>query len=688
MTMTSDQAAALAAIGWPIFPLRPNSKLPAISAWQHVATSNVDAVAAWWKKEPNAGIGIATGHNGVFVLDVDSANGKRGAASLAALEAIHGALPVTLKAETASGGKHLYFSSALPIRNSASRIAADLDIRGAGGYVVAPPTMINGHAYRWIDTSLVAVAPAWLVQLATAAAPTMNAATGVATVEPTPELLADLRSALAEIPADNRDEWIAIGAALRALGESGRELWVEWSCKSPKHNSHTDPHAWETIGHDSTGPAAVFAKAQRVGWQNPEALRRAAELFGQQATAEGALRPVRVDDVLTAHVAPPRFVVDRLLPVGHVTLLGAHGGSGKSVLALAIAAHVACGRSWAGLAVEHRPALYVSLEDPSDVVRIRLRRIIEAYGLDLGAVAENLRVLDGTGGDAALMTESAAFGVRSLIETAKFAELRLLVGDAGLIVADNASDAYDGAENDRRQVRSFIRSLTALGRASDAAVLLLAHVDKSAAKFGALGNSYSGSTAWHNSARSRLALATSRGGGVELIQEKSNLGPIVAPVRLCWAPAGVLVPDLSPRADDGAASDADALLVALGAATRDGVDVPTARTGPATAQHVLEQLPDLPSRLRGAQGREAFWIAITELQRSGKIGTENYQNYQRKLKQRFSIISAPVAPVAPVPEIGAISEPERATAPVAPVPGARGVGIYGAHELEHGEAIR
>src|SRR5690625_5910278 len=84
--------------------------------------------------------------------------------------------------------------------------------------------------------------------------------------------------------------------------------------------------------------------------------------------------------------------------------------------------------------------------------------------------------------------------------------MHMAVTDYELIVIDIASDAYDENENSRRDVRFFIRALATLARANDAAVVLLAHIDKVAARNGGGGNDYSGSTAWHNSARSRIAL--------------------------------------------------------------------------------------------------------------------------------------------------------------------------------------
>ena len=664
------EANALAAKGWKLHPLRPGGKLPHWSGWPTRAAAD----ASPWTAHPAANIGAVTG-GGFFVLDVDCKDGAAGFASLEALQAMFGKLPDTLTARTASGGLHLYFASAEPVRNSAGKVGEGLDVRGAGGYVVVPPSVIDGRTYTWESLAPTAPAPEWLVQMALAAAPVRDRAEGEpSSIEATPELLADLRSGLAAIPADGRDEWIAAGAALRPLGDAGRELWVEWSATSPKHNPVTDPQVWGTIGHDSTGPAAIFAKAARFGWDNPAAPRRAAELFGRQPLPLGALagptlRPVPIDDVMGATVWPPEFIVNPLIPAGHLTLFGSHGGSGKSILALSIGAHVAAGKSWAGLTVQHRPVLFVSLEDAGEIVRYRLRKIIETHELDAAAVAARLTIVDGSTGLSALMTERAAFGVRELVPTATLAELRALVCDAGLIVIDNASDAYDGPENDRRQVRTFVHTLAELGRANNAGVMLLAHIDKAAARFGSQGNSYSGSSAWHNSARSRLALVDQRS-GKQLVQEKLNLGAKAAPIRLAWSPSGVLFPDQS-QSVEGDNDDAAVVLAAIKAAIADGVNVPTARSGPATAQRVLGNLPDLPRHLRGTNGRESFWAAVTTLQRSGRIVAEEYLNDSRHRRERFI---APVRQFAPVEELAQTSEQAQGARASAPVPCAGGTG--------------
>jgi hypothetical protein len=89
--------------------------------------------------------------------------------------------------------------------------------------------------------------------------------------EATPEVLADLRSALEAVPADDYYEWIAVGQSLVSLGEVGFALWSEWSATSPKHDPDADLTRWGTFTGDRTGFASIFAKAQRNGWVNPAA---------------------------------------------------------------------------------------------------------------------------------------------------------------------------------------------------------------------------------------------------------------------------------------------------------------------------------------------------------------------------------------------------------------------------------
>lgn len=140
------------------------------------ATKDVALIEQLWAECPLANIGIVTGEpSGVFVVDIDPRNG--GDRAWQELLEEHGDVPVTRTVETGGGGTHLYFRH-LPGRKLKKSIRRGIDLKGDGGYVVAPPSLhSSGGTYRWRDEAGIAEAPAWLVALATKPDPSTAAAT-------------------------------------------------------------------------------------------------------------------------------------------------------------------------------------------------------------------------------------------------------------------------------------------------------------------------------------------------------------------------------------------------------------------------------------------------------------------------------------------------------------------------------
>jgi hypothetical protein len=153
-----------AALGFCVFPCIARSKEPATQRGFYDATTNPATIRRWFGNAQNYNIAVRTGlASGIWVLDVD---GPDGAATLGNLETEHGALPVTLCSIT-SAGCHLWFRADDHIPSSAGRVGIGLDVRGDGGYVLAPPSVHpDGPVYRWSSTAPPAIAPAWLVRLA------------------------------------------------------------------------------------------------------------------------------------------------------------------------------------------------------------------------------------------------------------------------------------------------------------------------------------------------------------------------------------------------------------------------------------------------------------------------------------------------------------------------------------------
>lgn len=643
--------AELERAGFVLFPLLANTKKPAVSGWK-------DARGFTVKDSENVAIYTGAFRDGgaLIALDVDTKHGKPGNATLRALEATHGPLPATREHATPSGGRHLFYRVRDAVRPSVEALGPGLDVRSDASYVAAPGSFIEGKPYTVAEPWPIADAPAWLVDLCGQRRERdPNASEPMPGIDPERAAARAVEylqhDAPAAVQGDGGDETaFKVACRVRDFGVSESECMAlmaeHWNerCSPPWSAGELadkvrNAYAYASNRQGADAPEAVFAGAPLPA--PPEAVPAVA----RDETAAPRLHLVSIRSLEDATLDPPRFVVDRIIPASEVTLLGGHGGSGKSILALSIAAHVAAGAgAWAGLAINGGPALFVSLEDRGDFVRWRLKKVIGACGLHAANVEEGLRVIDGTAAGA-LMAETFRDGSARVAETPSMRELRALVRDAGLIVIDNASDAFDGNENARRQVRAFVRALKELGRANDAAVLLLAHIDKNAARFGGNGNSYSGSSAWHNSARSRLALVESDGKPLTLMHEKSNLGPKIAPLRLEWTPNGVLMPAGTVPGRQ-AHDDAQEVLQALAAAEAQGVSVPGARTGPNTAQRVLETFDELPQWLRGRAGRDAFWTAINALHAGSRVVLEAYKTPDRKQRTRLRTVGA-VAPAVP-----------------------------------------
>lgn len=152
----SDLAASL---GLPVFPCESH-KRPIVQRWQEVASSDPETIRRMFASDGAAMIGMPTGKpSGLIVIDVDI---KNGAAGDAWLQENTDALPETRTHRTQSGGLHLVFLApdGVEIRNSASRVAPGVDVRGEGGYVILP----GSPGYTVADATEPAEMPQWLIR--------------------------------------------------------------------------------------------------------------------------------------------------------------------------------------------------------------------------------------------------------------------------------------------------------------------------------------------------------------------------------------------------------------------------------------------------------------------------------------------------------------------------------------------
>lgn len=136
--------------GWAVFPLVPRGKTPLVPTGFKAASKDADVIEAWWKKWPDANIGIATGSaSGLVVLDFDLKSGGVGTFQ----ELVHAQmLPETFEVSTGGGGVHLYYSRPDFAVGNKQGLRPGMDVRGDGGYVVAPGS-IHESGIPYVETN-------------------------------------------------------------------------------------------------------------------------------------------------------------------------------------------------------------------------------------------------------------------------------------------------------------------------------------------------------------------------------------------------------------------------------------------------------------------------------------------------------------------------------------------------------
>jgi replicative DNA helicase len=225
MSYLHDAALQYADLGYSVFPCaNAENPAPLTPHGFHDATTDLDQISAWWTERPDACIGLAT--EGLLAVDIDNpdnrwlADDPERAHSLAAA-------PTSI---TPGGGRHHVFRRAAgkSWKCSVGKLAANVDTRTDGGYIVVPPSVRPDGAYRWVDGCELDVPldqlpepPPWLVREldALASGPRLAASpTVLAHVGPGPPVAN-------EIPSGQRNATLArLAGTMRRVGMSQAEI--------------------------------------------------------------------------------------------------------------------------------------------------------------------------------------------------------------------------------------------------------------------------------------------------------------------------------------------------------------------------------------------------------------------------------------------------------------------------------
>ncbi|AMJ63237.1 hypothetical protein AXW83_25660 [Bosea sp. PAMC 26642] len=492
------QAVALAKQGRRVFPLLPNGKTPAVEGGLTRATSDPERVHRFWSEafsgDPlDYNIGIATGE-GLLVVDVDNKNGKNGSLSLEALELRNDDLPLSLTVRTPTGGEHIYLTTpeGVYVRNSASTLGEGLDIRGDGGYVVAPGSVIDGKAYAVAIDAEDASAPDWLLPVVSGPRPVKTQAPAANDDDlDTPEAIARATDYLVSRAPLHGTYSVANGVLDYGVTiETACGLMVEhWNDRRPEPRS--EEHIRERVQHAADyRHNPIGSSSADVEFQHEEIDQKPIVRTDDDEWPKPT--PTSCSD--PALIPPREWIVPALLARTFVTALISPGGMGKTSLGLALGHAIATGRpDVIGVAVPSQAKVwYWNQEDDGAELRRRNAAIRQLHNI----CPEQLHI-DGdpalfvdSGVERPLMiaTRSPGGAIKTAPEVKRIIE-QIKRNGIDVFIVDPLVELHEADENNNKEMASVLRTLREIAVRGNCAVMVVAHTRKPA---GASSEGHSG----------------------------------------------------------------------------------------------------------------------------------------------------------------------------------------------------
>lgn len=466
-------ALALAARGFPVFPIAANSKYPPLlNQWPKKATVDSKTIELYWLPMPDANIGVHC--EGLAVLDVDPAKG--GAESLEFLRMAND-LPDTLTTITPSGGRHLFYR--LPeghkgVPNSVGTLGAGLDVRSTGGYVVAPgsATPAGEYAFEHPDVAI-AAAPEWLLLKLGTVVPKLGTTAPVAPAADAVVLSAAgwLKAQEPAVEGAGGDaRTYAVACSLRDRGVSLDQaldlMAADWNgrCSPPWRLTDLAVCVGNAYRYASGEPGSKAALPEDFpAILQPEVPAKTPDKPALMSLADFANREQK---------SAGYVVKGMLLRASYAEAFGAPG-EGKTFIALDLAYHVAAARPWMDRKVHAGLALYLAYEGVGGMVK-RAKALRQKYGTN----------------DVPLYIVGAAFNLREQAGRKELGQVidQLPVKPVLIVVDTFARALMGGDENSAQDVGAFNAAIAALIESTGACVMIVHHSGKDKSK-GARGSS-------------------------------------------------------------------------------------------------------------------------------------------------------------------------------------------------------
>jgi len=427
--------------------------------WKESATTDQVRIAGWWTQWPDANIGIATGvGSGLWVLDLDNKKSidigdglliGQGTHSLRALELQYEALPETLVQVTGSGGNHFLFrypsGTGTDLRNR-TNLVPGIDVRGEGGYIVAPPSNhVSGNTYQWVDQDQpLAEVPEWLRDVAQR-----------------PRNVRELEAGQTVGEGGRNDYLYRIGSKLR--GEKDLSFLELVGVLGAYNAEYCDP----PVEEDELIRIAKNVDQLPANEPDPVIMIPSGRMVMGDTTdmRAGDDLATSLHDLLTKQIDPPQPLVSGLIDAGTGILMVGPPNVGKSWMAMDLALAVATGTEWLDHPTEQAPVLYIDEEGSEWGDQQRFLMMVE--GRRIGS-AIDLPLHLAIGKQFKLDTPRGLTAVRRMIERYR----------PSLIIVDSLVRVQSGDENSSRDMEKFFAIAKKIQSTTGAAMLFIHHVRK------------------------------------------------------------------------------------------------------------------------------------------------------------------------------------------------------------------
>jgi hypothetical protein len=438
------------------------------------ASKDASQINAWWAQWPEANIGIATGQiSGIVVLDIDVAKGARNA------DLIFGKVDQTVfttpKVKT-GGGLHFYYKypAGHDIRNSASKLGKFIDVRGEGGYVVAPPSKhITGKQYEFLNAvaELAEFPDEWIAKLITPvahSAPVNGNGAGPASGH-SPFVVPPASSALLLPDAINQGkrnmELTKIAGSLRRIGLSENAIFSALAienqriCKPPLEDAE--------LHHIARSVARYKPQDVLNQISDPDAATDPDDDY------ENTLKPYLFGDFLQQQFTD-KEILGFHIGQRDIAIIQAATNAGKTTLLRNIGLCMAAGRPFMPFFEGIRPVkiAYFDFENDAQDVQRDLKQMFsvftptEARLLEKNCIVIPKGLMDG---------ELFQFNTHE-----KWANALIQQNGVEFIIVDNVSAAYDlNDENSNAEVtKKVIKPLLKMAYRGNCAFLFAHHYGK------------------------------------------------------------------------------------------------------------------------------------------------------------------------------------------------------------------